>query len=670
MADLDSRTAGNLKQNAQNAEQTKVIRNSNNFPLDYTHPTSHRYADIDLFYHYYGERGDVVPLRTGHSIRTFTFASPNEIDIYMKKQFLHIPMQAIYPRTWNEVLYPLPVDGDVAPPDGRANFALYRYFRALLSKLNTLVGPDAFNWSNLGITVKILDCMQNVVSNGSLFAKLNMHFADFVSYVTYKNGKQSFDRAISTFYSDLFQLLVGSTITFIVDNPDSTQVQYTVFVGDPMDVPNTSLPVVSTWHKLHDYFREYDYSFRIASTIEEKPSSFVVQPSLTIPLDTYINIEALIAYQLCCAQFYTNDRVDNIFSANTYRNYIQELQSFAVNLESFEFNGVRYLYDIFSQHNFDLLLDVLEQSDISSASLFLDPINQMFEYRKSLRFGDYFLGARLKPLSVGESSIPVVGDSVQVEDITKSAALQRLRYNINVLGRKIANQLMGLIPGKRPSSPQDIPTLIADQVFNIGKDQSETTNTGDAQLSSDPQFAMPVTAALNSGSSDFAFKIELSEPCIILGLVSFSVPRIYSKTIDKFAFHLDRYDMFIPQMQFVGDQEIFRKELFGLSIPSPNLPFAYNQRYSEYKQRYSYASGAFIEFLPSWDMITDNTDGTFLQANKNLDPTYAHSISSEFDRFYKSLSGNSLADYFHFIVKHYNHSAPDRAMAWNPQPLL
>jgi hypothetical protein len=126
--------------------------------------------------------------------------------------------------------------------------------------------------------------------------------------------------------------------------------------------------------------------------------------------------------------------------------------------------------------------------------------------------------------------------------------------------------------------------------------------------------------------------------------------------------------MIIPQMQFVGDQEIYRKELFGLS--GGNYAFAYNQRYSEYKQPVSYASGGFVRFLPSWEMISDNTEGLFLTFDKFINSAFSHSSNSEFDRFYKSVSGKSLANYFHFIVKHYNTSTPDRALAWNPQPLL
>lgn len=669
MADLDARSVGNMRQNAQNAEQTKVIRNSNNFPLDYEHPTSHRYADVDIFYHYFGERGDVVPLRTGHTVRTFTMASPNEIDIYMRKQFLHIPMKAIYPRTWDEVLYPLPVDGDSAPLDGRANFPLVAYVNKLIKFINDFE-PSETTWC---LYIKLFDALANVVSNGSLFAKVNQHYSSLVD-VNFRSLVSSYDRFISSFYSGLSSELYGHTLNFYYLK-DGVQMLYkTVFYGLKEDNVD-GLPVISSWHQLHEYMKFCNYRFDcpslgVPAIILDHEWEMV--PMFSSDLESeFINIEPILAYQLCCAQFYTNDRVDNIYSANTYRNYIQSLFSDAgVDLHTFIFDDVEYIYDVFSQHNFTRLVEGIVP-DLGVDNWFvLDAIDQLFSYRYSLRFGDYFLGARTRALAVGESSIPVTQDGVYVEDITRHAALQRLRYNINVLGRKINNQLIGLIPGKSPKTPDDIPTSISYQDFNIGKDSHEVSNTGAAQVSTDPQDALPITVHLNSGASDFAFKVELTEPCIILGLVSFSVPRVYSKTIDRFAFHHDRFDMFIPQMQFVGDQEIFRKELFGLTAPDRNLPFAYNQRYSEYKQRYSFASGAFCEFLKSWEMVTDNTEGNMAYFGNTIDVAFSHSSPSEFDRFYKSTLGNSLADYMHFIVKHYNTSEPVRAMAWNPEPLL
>lgn len=672
MADLDSRSVGNMKQNAQNAEQTKVIRNSNRFPLDHTHCTTHRYADIDIFYNFFGERGDVVPMRTGHNVRTYTFASPTEIDIYMRKQFVHVPMKAIYPNTWDDVLYPLPVDGDIAPPNARANFDLCSYVNLLSTSLNVL-GNLAPSGKNIGYYMKILDALSDVVSDGSLFAKVNYHFNNLVDFHIGGTNYLPFDGGVSAIYDVFSQALNGSLIIF--DSiEDGVLQQYSVLFNTEPIVGSGTQRTITNWHQLHELIVAHDYKFDTTAVLDDymylSDMVFECRSSAYPSESNYINIEPIIAYQLSCAQFYTNDRVDNIFSANTYRNYIQALVFKFLEPEHFEFNDVLYYYDIFSRRYTDLLLtgflNSLNREQFDDLFVYIEPLIQMFRFRKSLRFGDYFLGARTRPLAVGESSVPVTGDGVMIEDITKSAALQRLRYNINVLGRKINNQLMGLIPGKAPVTPDDIPTSISSQEFNIGKDSTEVSNTGAAQV--DPNNPLPVTQHLNSGASDFAFKIEITEPCIILGLVSFSVPRVYSKTISRFAFHHDRYDMFIPQLQFTGDQEIYRKELFGLGFGDE--AFAYNQRYSEYKQSYNFASGGFVRFLPSWEMITDNTEGLFVTFNDYLNSAFSHSSTSEFDRFYKSVSGKSLADYFHFIVKHYNTSTPERAMAWNPQPLL
>lgn len=662
MPDLDSRSVGNMRQNAQNAEQTKVIRNSNRFPLDYTHPTTHRYGDIDIFYHYYGERGDSVPLRTGHSVRTFTMKSPNEIDIYMRKHFVHVPMKAIYPRTWDTVLYPLPVDGDTAPFDARANFPIVRYVKALVDHLNTLgTFTNTSNISEFADYIRYLDYLSNVVSNGSLLAKVNMHFSDLVSVDGM--GSLSFDRAVSAWYTNNVEFFIGRTYTFTTSSENGDDQLFSVYFGDPNRADSFDICVESL-HQLLDYFRTYNYSlYRISNfsnLLEQISASTYTFICNDVNLDEFVNIESVIAYQLACAQFYTNDRVDDIYSASVFRDYFQSRLFLHLYPEFFEFDGVQYLYEVFSQHYFSLLVDTVHRPEVAFT------LNLLFDYRKSLRFGDYFLGARTKPLAVGESSVPVGADGVRIEDITRSAALQRLRYNINVIGRKINNQLQGLIPGLAPKSPDDIPTSIASQDFNIGKDATFVNNTSESQII-DPSSQ---TMLLNSGASDYAFEIELTEPCILLGLVSFAVPRVYSKTIDRFAFHLDRYDMFTPPLQFVGDQEIYQKELFGLGRGGANLPYAYNQQYSEYKQRYPFASGGFVEFLPSWEMITDNQGGVQNASDRVLSPRIAHSVNSEFDRFFVSLLGFSHADYFHFIVKHYNTSTPERAMAWNPQPLL
>ena len=71
--------------------------------------------------------------------------------------------------------------------------------------------------------------------------------------------------------------------------------------------------------------------------------------------------------------------------------------------------------------------------------------------------------------------------------------------------------------------------------------------------------------------------------------------------------------------------------------------------------------------LPSWAFVTDNSDGN--PSGSNIDPDYIRSSPSEFDRFYKSLTGYSLATYFHFITFNTNIVAPYRQMVYAPEIL-
>lgn len=64
--------------------------------------------------------------------------------------------------------------------------------------------------------------------------------------------------------------------------------------------------------------------------------------------ERFINIEPLIAYQLACSQFATNDFVDFIYSAKLFRDNLQSLFiSDMGSFPSFEYNGISCLYDVF-----------------------------------------------------------------------------------------------------------------------------------------------------------------------------------------------------------------------------------------------------------------------------------------------------------------------------------
>ena len=66
---------------------------------------------------------------------------------------------------------------------------------------------------------------------------------------------------------------------------------------------------------------------------------------------------------------------------------------------------------------------------------------------------------------------------------------------------------------------------------------------------------------------------------IILCLMSFDMERIYTRTSTRFNRHVDRYDGFIPELQFIGDQPVYMNEL---DIATGKIQhFAHDNRNSE-----------------------------------------------------------------------------------------
>lgn len=649
---LSGSQVGMSPSNSINNPRPNNNRGRNTFPQSYKFLTTDSYGLYNPFFWCKAERGDVQNLSTDHDLHTFTMLSPMVGNVTMKKSFIKIPMQAIYPRNWEKMIT-IPTQGDDVPSDTRAILnigALVDGCCNFSKRIYDLSNPDV---KDIEYFIKNFVLLENISSDGSLFARFNQHFshrfnihADSVSY-----GLSIDDISDTIFWVLVLSFVRQTGASIIMHDSNET----------PVTLADASHPVGSREGTLYvsdsrfiEILRFSDYSLSDSWEQFSIPCYF----SQSSGFDNSINIEPLISYQLACAQFASNDFVDYIYSAQLYRDNMQAIfrGNAQRNYPEFLYNGVSYLYDVFSQKIFDLLIN----SGVflySSIDFFLN----LTTYVRSLRYGDYFTGAKPRPLAVGEYSAEVVDGSVSAIDITKSIQMQRLLNRVNMVGRKLGDYLAGIFGGSLPLADKDVPIFLAHQSFDIKG--FETENTAERQFDVDKPNT--ITSHLRSTGNKHSFEIQIDEPCYIIGMNSYDMMRIYSKTMDRFSFHFDRYDDFIPQMQYIGDQDILRKELDSTDIS--DMPFGYALRYMEYKQRYSYASGGFISRLPSWALITDNNDGN--PADTHITPDYIRSSPSEFDRFFKSLSGYSLASRFHFIVAHTNITEPIRQMEYTPEIL-
>lgn len=665
--DLSGSQVGMTPANAINSPRPNNMRGRNEFPQTHMHLTTDRYGEYNPFFWCKCERGDIQNLHTKHDLHTFTLKSPMVSNVQMTKSFIKVPMQAIYPRNW-EKMFTIPTQGDDVPADTRALLDVRRLVNQLVGFISALqVSGDFFP-----LWVKSLFLLESITSHGSLFERFNMHlnYEFTISDSQNPNEKFSFDQIFDQFFSKAF-ISHGRSNVFYLENGQ------TAYLISNSSYSKTGYPTISP-RRFFELVRRGDVVFG-----SEWDSFFSLNevniPRITLvsgydssgtvddPYRNFLNIEPIVAYQLSCAQFGTNDFVDFIYSAQLYRENQQSLFSSITSQNGlsffpfFSYNGVDYQYDVFSCRLFNLILDFFDDtSSLSSAEPFFDFFLNLFQYVPSLRYGDYFTGAKPRPLAVGEYSAQVNNNEVSAIDITRSIQMQRLLNRVNMVGRKLGDYLTGIFGGRLPEAPKDVPIFLAHQRFNI--DGFEVNNTGSAQL--DDSFENTITSHLRTTQDKYSYEIEIDEPCYIIGMNSYETMRVYSRTLDRFAFHHDRYDDFIPEMQYIGDQDILLKEL---DSTKGNVPFGYALRYMEYKQRYSYASGGFIQNLPSWSFITDNQDGN--PPANNIDPDYIRSSPSEFDRFYKSLTGYSLASYFHFIVAHTNMTSPYRMMEYTPEIL-
>lgn len=377
------------------------------------------------------------------------------------------------------------------------------------------------------------------------------------------------------------------------------------------------------------------------------------------------NILRCAAYQLACAEFYTNDKVDNIYSAKLYLDNLWELACMAdYNLDRYYvINGVSIRYDAIAGQVFGGLSYVYIQPTFNNPSLlatdalcFWAYLHNLFALTRSLKYEDYFVGARKYPLAVGDVSVGVdTGtNTIDIVDVTKKIQVQRFLNQVNRIGRKFSEYMKGIF-GDTPVKDMHEPIFLGHVSDTFGAE--ETNNTGADQLDK-PQ---TVTSKLRNNSSRYGFKVHCGEQSIIIGITNYDIVRVYPGITDRENLHVDRFDMFNPFMQFVGDQEIKRSEL----RPSVSGNFGYTGRYMEYKQKVDQCAGGFLAGqLPGFAAILKKDT---VPATINSD--FIRSHVNELDEFYVSLNGYGLSRVWNFIVRSDNDITAHRPMAFNPSIL-
>lgn len=667
MNEYSGQDVGTQRRSHQTEPKSNVLTGRSKFPMSYRFPTSMRYGEISPFYYQHGIGDDTIPLYSEHTLRTHTLSSPVESDVEMQKTYFAVPMDALYPLNWDKMQVN-PSHGDDVPDNCRCCVNLVEFSKTLRGKIFSMLnGATSINSVQLKFVIDSILYLESVHSNGSLFAQFNIHLSPLIRFTlddTY--SLTDFDTWLDKFFPRLFDALGPNSDINCFFLIDGEKYAYSgTIVGNSYDDHGTHYVNL---HQLLGLLRSESYT--IDTDGDSLPISFFFDGSdfenildmVVLDLNQPINLEVIFAYQLGCFQYFSDSRIDDIFDASRFRalvgsilyNHLDDYPFY------FSYNGEHLQYDVFSGKNINSYFSLVSHSDQSviANSNLLDLFKLLFSFRNSLRFGDYFLTARLRQYGVGDTEIDTSSGSVSALDITKNIQFQRFLQHVSWAKSTVKDYVRDVLGVTKSQTPRkDIPMFIAKDRFAIKGYEVENTGSEQRDVNS-------ITTLVKTNQGKFAFEFHPENQCIVIGVIHFDVERIYSKGLDRMHTHQNRFDDVIPEMQFIGDQEI-RKNEFDVSLGEGI--FGWTLRYMPYKIRTNYAAGAFVNNLNSWMMITDNKDGNFTTGS--ISSRYLRSTPAEFDRFYTSLTGTSLATYYHFMVVNRNYQELSRDLVYAPEPL-
>lgn len=435
-----------------------------------------------------------VTIEPNCDIRSYTLKAPMIGTIKKHVSAYQVPIQAALPFNWEKIVKNPTRGTDVVGDSSQVGLVKcldgvntvvsdfsHRVITYLERDFTNLIGEEPSFPTQISAVPQFVDYWlwfilkyENFLSEGSLISLLGAHFGAPVRF----HGPD-LESSEPTFFSfDQFCeiILLGlSNYELSVRSSDGSAL-----------VAGYGVRHI---RKILDFMRQHKghFTFTCSRVVN---SSFPVNPDDYSFGDLYspelqsepYNYFRCIAYQLINAHYFTNDKIDYINTAELYRQFISSLIKDHDSLDyTFTFNGVSTQYDYLSGFYVNIYLNHYLESDFGDSdydSTFYPLISAIFGYNYSLRYMDYFVGARPRNLAVGDTSVRVQNNTVQVVDVTKNIVKQRFLNAVGRIGNTI-EEYSDKILGRRLEYDYHNPKYLFS--FDADVFTSEVENTADAQ---------------------------------------------------------------------------------------------------------------------------------------------------------------------------------------------
>lgn len=423
---------------------------------------------------------------------------------------------------------------------------------------------------------------------------------------------------------------------------------------DDMGTEDGVLTVLPAANKLWNFLNAYLSGFQTIPDMDDAE-----------PFDAgFINPLRLGAYQLSIAEYMSNDSVDNVFTAELYMQNLRSVMfpsiSNITKERTFKYNGVDTEYDLLTTGAFQLAFFDDDTNLKGLIQRMLPFTSMLFFLRRSLRYGDYFATGRPNMLAVGQLSIPVEDGAIDTIATVEGLVMTRYLNASNRTGAKFENYMPAMYD-VQPSDQGAKPRFISHRKVPLTRDT--VTNTAQNQGAQ--------TTNLVGNTDNMAIDVFIDDFGCIVGVNTFDSLPVYPSGVDPLFYCRDRFSMFNSMLQNVGDQPILKVELTGdvRPIVDPLTPFAYTVRYAQYKYGHTRAHGAFVNNLPGYSMLYPWHTLFDDDSDIKINPDFIRDKPYYFDQFFKSRTGMSPGNYYHFVVAVTNQHASARKMQYQP-PIL
>jgi hypothetical protein len=188
-----------------------------------------------------------------------------------------------------------------------------------------------------------------------------------------------------------------------------------------------------------------------------------------------------------------------------------------------------------------------------------------------------------------------------INELRKASALQQWLELMARAGSRYREQIHAIFGERIPDYTVQIPKYLGGGKTPIMVSEILSTYEDKSVSTSRPAGDM-YGHALGLGDN-IGFRQSFNEHGIILGLCRIIPKASYVQGLNKFWQKFDKFDHYFPQFANLGEQEVYKKELYiEGNETDDNQIFGYQQRYAEYKYSENRVAGDFRDTLAHWEL--------------------------------------------------------------------